>query len=284
MTSLVDTPLEQIARNCWDRIDDASRKAFFTTLIVSVLAFGFEMTNLTLHHDDLIQIFIQDTILGHYLGRPGAGWLHYYTQNHYIMPFLQMTEGILMMSAYGVLVARFWGARKAWDIALIATIMCVFPYMAQVYQYNTAQPAYPAAHLLAALAVVLSARATLVNVAIGAILYIGAFSIYQAVASDAATIFVIWLLSRHLFGGEGEELTSRKTVRATIAVLAAVVLGGGLYLAAVSTMHLEPDTVHFSDDAFHLRDALDLRLAIPAIWTGTRGFFLWPESYFPDYL
>jgi hypothetical protein len=284
MTSLVNTPLEHIASSWWGRIDDGCRKAFFATLVVNVLAFGFEMTNLTMHHDDLIHIFIQDTILGHYLGRPGFGWLHYYTQNHYIMPFLQMTEGIVLMSVYGVLVAHFWGARKPMDIALIAAIVCVFPYMAEMYQYNTSMAPFPLAHLLAASAVVLSTRATLRHVVIAAILYIAAFSIYQAVVANAATIFVIWLLSRQLFGGQDEGLASRQTVRATIAVIGSVVAGGIIYFAAVSMMHIEFDAYQAAGDAFELRDTANLRLAIPAIWTGTRSFFLWPEAYFPDYL
>src|SRR6266704_3081966 len=119
MRTLINTPLEQIATDWWSRIDSASTKAFFVALAVNVLAFGFEMTNLSLHHDDVAQIFIQDTILGHYLGRFGLGWLYNYTQNHYFMPFLQLTEGIVLMSVYGIVVARFWGARKGIDIALI---------------------------------------------------------------------------------------------------------------------------------------------------------------------
>ena len=41
-------------------------------------------------------------------------------------------------------------------IALVSAIMCVFPYMAHIYQYNTTMAPYPAAHLLAALAIVLA--------------------------------------------------------------------------------------------------------------------------------
>ena len=118
MKSLINTPLEQVAADWWGGIDDACKKAFFIAVAVNVLAFGFEMTNLTLHHDDVPQLFIEDTILGHYLGRFGVGWLYYYTQNHYFMPFLQLAEGIVLMSVYGIVVARFWGARKAIDIAL----------------------------------------------------------------------------------------------------------------------------------------------------------------------
>jgi hypothetical protein len=284
LNSLIDTPLERTIAGWWGAIDLACRRAFFAAVCVNVLAFGWEMTNLTLHHDDVSHFFIQDTILGHYLGRFGHGWLHYYTQNHYFMPFLQMTQGILLMSAYGVLVAHFWGLRRTLDIALVAAVMCVFPYMAHIYQYNTTMAAYPLAHLLVALAVILSTRATFMRVAVASIMYVAAFSIYQAVVASAATIFVVWLLSRQLFAGDGEGLWSRQTVRATIAVVVAVVAGGLLYLAAVSTMHLAPDTIHSSEEAFQLRGVLTPGQGLTEIWQGTRSFLFWPENYFPGYL
>ncbi len=284
MSSLISTPLEHTLAGWWNSIDDACRKAFFASVCVNILAFGFEMTNLTLHHDDVVHILIQDTILGHFLGRFGHGWFHYVLQNHYVMPFLQMAEGIILMSAYGVLVAYFWGARKSWDLALLSAIVCTFPYMAQVFQYNTTMAAYPAAHLLAALAVVLSVRATLLHSALAALLYVAAFSIYQSVAANAATIFVVWLLARQLFGAEEESLVSRSTLRATIAALISVIAGGIVYLAAVSMMNLEPDTIHSSDEAFHLRGALSPLLGLGEIVEGTQRFFRWPENYFPAYL
>ena len=284
MSALIDTPLERTLAGWWGGVDQACKSAFFAAVCVNVLAFGWEMTNLTLHHDDLMHFFIQDTILGHFLGRFGHGWLHYYTQNHYFMPFLQMLQGILLMSAYGVLVAHFWGLRRTVDIALVSAILCVFPYMAHIYQYNTTMAAYPAAHLLVALAVVLATRATAIRVATASLLYMAAFSIYQAVVANAATIFVIWLLSRHLFAVEGEGLLARKTARATIAVVVSVAAGGLIYLVAVSLMNLEPDTIHSSEEAFHLRGVLTPLQGIAEIWQGTRSFFLWPENYFPDYL
>src|SRR6266567_2702549 len=284
MKSLINTPLEQIATDWWSGIDDACKKAFFVALAVNVLAFGFEMTNLTLHHDDVPQLFIEDTILGHYLGRFGVGWLYYYTQNHYFMPFLQLAEGIVLMSVYGIVVARFWGARKGIDIALITAIVCVFPYVAQTYQYNTSMVANPLAHLLAAAAVVFSTRATVKNVIIAAALFVAAFSIYQAVAANAATIFTIWLLARLLFGGAESAFVSRQTVRATIATVAAAVLGGLVYLACVSMMDIPFDSEQAAETAFRLGDATKFSLAAHEIWGGTRGFFIWPERYFPDYL
>jgi len=284
MKLLFTAPLEEISSRWWGRIDASTRRAFFVTLCVNVLAFGFEMTNLTLHHDDVQQIFIEDTILGHYLGRFSLGWLYYYTQNHYFMPFLQLAEGIVLMSVYGVVIARFWGASKTVEITLIAAIVCVFPYMAHTYQYNTAMATYPLAYLLAALAVVFSTRATARDAAVAAGLFLAAFSIYQAVAANAATIFLIWLLARLLFSGAETAFVSRATIRATVATLAAAVFGGLLYLAAVSTMDIPFDSEQAAETAFRLGGVTKFSLALHEIWRGTRGFFIWPERYFPEYL
>jgi hypothetical protein len=143
---------------------------------------------------------------------------------------------------------------------------------------------YPLAHLLAAMAVVLSARATLRQVALAALLYVGAFSIYQSVAANAATIFVIWLLCRVMFGGPDEAFSPRAAGTATIAVFLAAVAGGVLYLAAVSAMHIEFDSTQGTDEAFRLGGMAKLSLAVHEVWNGTRSFFIWPERYFPDYL
>lgn len=284
MRSLFDTPLETVVDHWWARIDGASKKALFATLIVSVLAFGFEMTNLTLHHDDVIHFFIEDTILGHYLGRPGFGWLHFYTQNHYVMPFLQLAEGLLLTAIYGVIVARFWGVTKATDIALVASIMCVFPYMAHVYQYNTSMAPFPAAHLLAALAVICSVRGRVGYIAASALLYVGAFSIYQAVAANAATILAIWFVARLVFDEKDPNAAPSRLLKSGGSALISVIIGGAIYLWMVSAMHLAPDTIHSSEEAFHLHDALDFTHSLPEVWNDTRSFFRWPENYFPDYL
>lgn len=277
-------PLEQILSEGWQRIDPAIRKAYLAVIVISLLAFGFEMTNLTLHHDDLAQIFIQDTILGHYLGRFGSGWLHYYTQNAHIMPFLQMAQGIVLMAVYGVLVAHFWGVRKTLDLVLVASVMCVFPYMAQVYQYNTTMATYSVAHLLVAVAVVLSVRATAWHVAVAAVAYMAAFSIYQSVIANAAAIFGIWVLTQTIFNKESEGLFSKAMARSAVAALLAVGAGGLIYVAAVSQMNLHFDAYQGAGEAFSFKNGLQLSVAVPEVLRGTKSFFLYPENYFPDYL
>jgi hypothetical protein len=284
MKFLLSKPLEQTLADGWQKIDPAYRIAFFFILIVNLLAFGFEMTNLTIHHDDVWQIFIQDEILGTYLGRFVAAWLHYYVQDSHIMPFLQMSEGIILMAVYGILVCRLWGIRKVLDVVILSAILCVFPYMAHVYQYNSAMAIYPIAHLLSAAAVLLSVRGTVRNVAAAAVLYLIAFAIYQSVIANAATIFGFWALTRLLFVEETEGFFSRKMVRSTLAALIAVVAGGLIYVWAVSLMDIPLDAYQGVDEAFSLKGALNLSYGLKEIVAGTRSFYFWPENYFPGYL
>jgi hypothetical protein len=284
MRSLATTPFDVLLAEWWSRVDPVHKKGFVASAVASLLAFGFQMTNLILHHDDVLQIFIEDTILGHFLGRWSLGWLHLYTQNAYFMPFLQMTEGVVQMGIYGVLVAHFWGARKTLDIALVATVLCVFPYMAHLYQYDTAMATYPLAHLLAALGVFVATRATILRVAAGAVLIMAALSIYQAVIANAAAIFVIWFLIRSLFKEADETFVSPTMIRSTIAVTVAAVLGGLLYLLGVSFMDVQFDSEQGADTAFSLRSGWDPVYAARMVLQGTRAFFVWPENYFPGYL
>jgi hypothetical protein len=284
MYALITKPLDETLASWWNAVSPESRKALMFVIGANLLAFGFEMSNLTLHHDDVVQIFIQDSILGHYLGRFGLGWLHFYGQNAYLMPFLQMFLGILFMSIYGILIARFWGASKTLDITLTASIVCLFPYMAQVYQYNTAMATYSLAHLLAAAAVIFSVRGTLIHAIVATLLYIAAFSIYQSVIANAATAFVLWLLFKLVFRSEEESLVSRAMLVSVASALLSVIVGGLLYMLAVSSMDLNFDSTQAAGEAFNLSAEIKLGYVISEILRGTRSFFLWPENYFPGYL
>ena len=284
MKLLFSTPLDQVLADRWHRIDAAYRKAFLWALLINLLAFGYEMTKLTLNHDDVTHIFIQDTILGHYLGRFGLGWLHYYTQNAYFMPFLQMAEGMVWMSVYGLLIAKLWDVRKTADIVLINAVVSVFPFMTQIYQYNTAMATYPLAHVLGAAAVFLSVRGKPVPVALAALLYVAAFSIYQSVVANAATLFLLWGLATLMFGEARGSALSGKMIRSTLGALIAVVVGGVIYVAIVSTMDIQFDRYQEAGEAFTLSENISFLGALSEVVKGTRGFFLWPENYFPAYL
>ena len=283
MNTAADTRLETLLVDRWRRIDPARKAAFVVALCVSVLAFGFEMTNLTLHHDDLVHLMVQKPLVGYYLGRFAHSWLFFYGLGGQFAPFLHMTVGMLLMAAYGVLVADFWGARRTLDVALVAVIVCIFPYMASVYQYNTAMIAYPLAHLLVASGVVLAVRMRWLSVVLGALCFFLAFSIYQAVLANAVTIFLVWLLTRAIVTGEPGADSIGTTVRASGAALLAVALGGILHVLVVSSLHIPFDSAQGADQAFSLRSRLEhglqLSYAASEVLRGTRAFFVWPEAY-----
>lgn len=287
MNRFFSTPIDQLLADWWRRVDRPSLHGFFAAVCVAVLAFGFEMTNLTLHHDDVTHFFA-GPLVGHYLGRFGHAWLNYHVQGGYMMPFLQLAIGIALMAAYGVLVARFWGARRTLEIAVVAAIVSVFPYMAQIYQYNTVMAPYPLAHLLAAAAVVVSTRARVLPVAVGAVLFVAAFSIYQAVLANAATVFLIWVLCGLLFGQTDQPYPWRAMLRSTIGAIAAVVAGGLVYVAIVASLNIDFDAAQGADEAFSLSRRLEhgfpLVQAVSDVLQGTRSFLLWPEAYFPNAL
>jgi hypothetical protein len=266
---------------------------------VSLLAFGFEMTNLTLHHDDLNHLFVGKPLVGWYLGRFVHSWLFWYGQQGLFLPFLDMGIGIVLMGLYGVLVAHFWGARRTLDVALVAAVVCVFPYMAHVYQYNSVMVAYPLAHLLAAGGVVLAARARPLAVLLAALLVFVAFSIYQAVLANAVAILAVWLLMRTLFGdaqgapdAHGASAAPGAAVRpawvCAAAVLLAIAAGGVLHVLAVWSMDLPANTAHGADDAFSVQSRLERGLqlgrALAVVLQESRAFFVWPEAYLPQAL
>jgi len=285
VNSLFTTPLDEGIASLWARIPASYKKAFYWLVLIHLLAFGFEMTNLTLHHDDLVQIFIQDTILGHYLGRFGTGWLHYYTQGAYFMPFWQMSQAIVLMSLYGLVVAHLWGMRRILDAALIGAILVIFPYMAHVYQYNTTMATYTVAHLLAALAILLSIKARTWAVLLAAACHFFAFSIYQSVANNAAAIFLFWLLLQWVCPPSPDEAGQRPAPwRSTVATLIAVLVGGLLYVAAVKSMDISFGDYQGAGQAFDLGKGFDPVLALRAVFEGSRAFYLWPEHYFPSAL
>lgn len=285
---MLRSPIETIAAGAWQRIDVASKTAFYVIICLSLLAFGFEMTNLTLHHDDLVHLMVQQPLVGYYLGRFVHASLFYYGLGGQYAPVLHMALGVVLMAFYGVLVARLWGAQRALDVALIGAVVCVFPYMAQIYQYNSAMVAYPLAHLMVAGGVTFAVRSRVGPLAVAAVLFFLAFSIYQAVLANAVTILLIWLLARLVATDTPESVLRGSLARSVIAVSMALILGGIAHVVAVSSLNIPFDAAQGVDEAFSLRSRLDRGLqlgrAASDVLHATRAFLFWPETYFPLWL
>ncbi len=285
MTALLRTPLDRWLTDRWERIDRASRRALLIAAGVSLLAFGWEMTNLTLHHDDLSHLMVGKPLVGYYLGRFINAWLFFYPLQGQFSPFLHMAVGLALMCVCGVMTARFLGARQTLETALAASIVCVFPYMAHIYQYNSVMVTYPLAHLLATAAVVLAARARPLSAAVAALLFFVAFSIYQAVLANAAALFLLWLLMRTI-EGQREPGALGTALRGSVAAMVAVTAGGILHVLAVGSLNIPFDSAQGADQAFSLRSRLEhglqLGFAVGEVVRGSRAFFVWPEAYLPQ--
>lgn len=281
MKRLLTEPIDRIVVERWECIPVQFRKAFQFCILVSVLAFGFEMSNLILHHDDVLQIFVQHDRLQQYVGRFGFGWLHYYVQGARFMPFVQMAQGIVLMAIYGMIVCNILGLQRTLEIALAGAILCVYPYVAQIYQYNSSMALYPLAHALSALAMLIAIRPSLLRVLLASLLLLAAFSIYQSVIANALTILVVWIVLQLAFPAAGDASSRRSVILPVVATLAAIGIGGILYYLAVKALGLPLSTYQGADKAFGLQTGVDRILTLKAVLDGTRASLVWPENYFP---
>jgi hypothetical protein len=197
-----------------------------------------------------------------------------------------MAQGMVLMAAYGLVIAHLWGIRRALDAALVGAVVAVFPYMAQIYAYNTAMATYPTAHLLAAVAVSLSVRRTWLHLVGAVVMYAAAFSVYQSVVANAATILAVWFATRLLETTDSEVPVAKALAWSSGTAVVSVVAGGLLYVLLVWALDMKVglDSVHGAASGFGLHASLDVRAAAEQMLLGWKGFFLWPEPYLPGYL
>jgi hypothetical protein len=137
---------------------------------------------------------------------------------------------------------------------------------------------------LSALAVLFSIRPTFLSIVAASLLYTAAFSIYQSVIANAATIFVLWMLSTFFLAGSSEGFRLARVLRPLVAACASVIIGGILYVTIVWFQHIEFSAYQGAGEAFSLHHGFTPLTALKEVLEGTRSFFLWPEQYFPDFL
>ena len=281
LRDVVRRPLEDTLKAVWDAFPLEYRRAAAIIVVVNLAAFGFQMANLSFHHDDVAQFFRNDGKLGHQLGRYGYSWLHHYVQGSYYLPFLQLFEAILLTTAYGLVVAHAFGLRRTAEVAVLGSIVSVFPYMAQLYQYDTAAFPFAFAHLLAGLAAMLSLRGGRVGVVAAVLLYASAFAIYQSVLGNALAILAFATIFKLIFADDARSAHAGHALASFAGGLIAVACGGVLYVILVKLSGVPIDSYQGANKAFSLSDGVDIPLSLSVILKASRGAFVWPENYFP---
>jgi hypothetical protein len=280
MMANLNQPIEQLMASLWMRIPQEYRRATPWIILIGILGYGFEMTNLSLHHDDVVQFFHTDRI-GHALGRFGYSWIHYYIQQGFYAPFFQVFLGILALTIYGLCVAATWKISRTIDVVLIASMLAVFPYMAQHYSYNTSLLPFSIAHALSAFAILLCVNFTISRFLLAVVLLGFSFSIYQSVIGNAIALACFAAVAT-LTSANNQTLSITAGLSRTLAIpLLGIIFGGLLYLGLVAMLGLPSDPYQHADKAFTLSDGLNLGTSIQLIVQGTRSFLFWPENYFP---
>lgn len=280
-SNAIRSPLENIVSTAWLSIPAAYRMALVVTLLVNLAAYGFHMTNLSFHHDDVGQFFRLDGRMGHQLGRYGYSWLHHYVQGDYYLPFLQLLEAIILTTTYGLVVAHAFGLRRTADVAIAASIVSVFPYMAQLYHYDTAAFPFSVAHLLAGLGALLSLNHRRIGVVVAALLYAAAFAIYQSVLGNALAIVAFAAIFRLIAANDKDSAQGDNVALVLLRALIAIVSGGLLYVLIVKFSGVPVDSYQGADKAFSIGSGIDLPLSLSVVLKATKGALVWPENYFP---
>lgn len=280
MTTNFNQTIEQFMVSLWMRTPQEYRRATPWIILIGILGFGFEMTNLSLHHDDVAQFFHTGQT-GHALGRYGYSWIHYYFQQNYYAPFFQVILGVLALTIYGLCVAATWQTTRTLDVVLVGSTLAVFPYMAQHYSYNTSLLPFSIAHAMSAAAILLCMRFNALRF-ISAIVLMGfAFSIYQSVIGNAIALACFATVAS-LINTNNQTSSIKESIGRALAIpLVAVIFGGILYLGMVAIIGIPTSTYQNADKAFTVPDTINIGMTLRLVIEGTRSFLFWPENYFP---
>jgi hypothetical protein len=165
---------------------------------ISLLAFGFEVSNVTISIDEEYGSLIQ---------RPNPGWIPadrwgMYVLNLFLMPgptlpYYPIILGIFLNLGTFLICLHLWSAQKKKERYLAAIFALTMPTIAFVYQFNIAQYGYYAGFFLAAVGVHFFVQKNeRLYLALSILLWTFALSIYQSTIFVAPVIYLIHVLSK----------------------------------------------------------------------------------------
>ncbi len=147
----------------------------------------------------------------------------------------------------------------------------------------------PLAHSLSALSVLFAIRSNRRLILLSGFFLFIAFSVYQSVAANALTLFLIWMLVSIVFDDRLGSVFLQPMVRSIYAFSTASFLAGIGYISSVLLLGISLSSYQGADKAFDFNESVNMDIsyffnALYDILTGSRSFYFWPENYFPLYL
>jgi len=230
-----------------ERRDNPEAAAIAGALVLTCLAFGFELTNPTLGVDDFGHLDMPFQWDVFWIGRGMWGGLlvQYLTPGGWITPLVPLVIGILLQLLSAVLVGWGLGVRGVppLQLALLYASFAAFPYFACQMAFSYAQIAFPLASLLMVCGVLLALEGELRRGLCAAAAIGFGISIYQGALSVLGPVALLAPLAGH---GVSRQQIVRRYRRVLLAVLAGVVLYLAVHKLILAVTGVVPQNQHYS--------------------------------------
>ena len=230
--------------------------ALVWAFVVSVAAFGFELTNSTLGVDDYLWMqrdynWNSGTVAR---GMWGYHLLHAVTPEGWVTPFITLLIGIALQVSTAVLAG--WFIRLPHDrfacLFFFYAIWGTFPYFVAQMAFSYLQIGYAASSFLAVLGILIATggRTSVKRIALGGFLIAVAISIYQGCIGLLGPV-VLLRLGSELLQSEGGIYSCRKRMysvlgKSAVSSLIGIALFTGVHKIVLVAFSIEPKSTRYS--------------------------------------
>lgn len=173
------------------------RIPFFAALIVGFLTYGYAFANKLINHDEAYHLFTKGATIES--GRWSLALLSYIFPD-VSMPWIYGILTIVLMALSACVIIKTFEIRRPVFQVLIAGLIIAFPSLIGTFGYMYTTTSYGVAFLMASLAMMLVSRNTLKSFLIALGLMVFSLGIYQSYVAVAASLLVLLLIQRSLYG------------------------------------------------------------------------------------
>ncbi len=181
----------------------ANRYFITFCILISVTAFGFELSNVAISIDEETASMMAEPMrVWFHMDRWGMYLLQQILPLHPPLPFVSIGLGMMFNLITLICCLKIWSLEKGLAKYLAAVFALAHPVIAFTYAFNQSQYGYYLGLLLAVFGVKLFIKYHRISPKWGfpIICWILSMSLYQSVIFAAPTVFSLYALSRHLRG------------------------------------------------------------------------------------
>ena len=211
---------EQVLKSLKEKIKYEWVLAFFSTIIIGLLAHVYVFVNRLPNHDGIINIYNTQAKVksGRFFLGPASGMSSFFD-----LPWVIGVLSVVFLALAAVCTVILFNIRKKISIVLVSGMIVVFPSVSATFSYMFTADGYMLGIFLAILAVVLTKKFKYGFIA-GALLVCLSVGIYQANLSVILTFVTLWLIHEILFSDVGAKAIGTNIIRSGLTVGVGMVL------------------------------------------------------------